>query len=298
LSHADLLIKKLEAIETKMNQFIDLSEVGHTDWEAVKREAEKGIFVSPPDHYWKEVNESHIKIQTELKQLYSEWKEPFDLLFQNVPESVIHGIEEVHEFVISWIERNRDGNWSVKPTLEENKSFFKDKTEVFHRFIKSLSGTGDSEIILIPDTNSLIICPELQEYSKLIDTSRFTIVFIPTVLQELDGLKQRHPDRDFRKKVDSVIMRIKGFRQQGDLRTGVTDYKTITVKSIATEPNFEKTLHWLDPSIKDDRIIASVLEIQREYLASKVILITNDINLQNKSDMANIPSLEPPDDKG
>jgi len=78
------------------------------------------------------------------------------------------------------------------------------------------------------------------------------------------------------------------------LRTGITIHKTITVKSVAKEPNFEKTLRWLDPKIKDDRIIATVLEIQREYLASKVILITNDINLQNKSEYANIPVIEPP----
>ncbi len=297
LSHADLLITRLEMIEHTMDEFIDMSEVGHTDIEQVRRDLAKGMLYFPPDHYWKACTENHIRIQSDLKQRYSEWKELFDLLFQNAPESIVREIKEVHEFILSWIERNNHMA-GIEPTLEENKRLFRDKTEIFHRLINSLSHTENSEIVLIPDTNSLIICPEPQKYTELIDSRRFTIVFIPTVLQELDDLKQTNRNRDdFRKKIDSVITRIKGYRRQGDLLVGVSCHNTITVKSIAKEPNFKNTLHWLDATRNDDRIIATVLEVQREHLASNVVLVTNDINLQNKADMARIPSLEPPKNK-
>jgi predicted ribonuclease YlaK len=99
---------------------------------------------------------------------------------------------------------------------------------------------------------------------------------------------------DFRKKVDSVIKRIKGFRQQGNMREGITVNKTVTVKMQAEEPNFDETLSWLDRENADDRIIANALELQRKEPSSMVILVTADINYQNKAEAANLPFVEPP----
>ena len=48
----------------------------------------------------------------------------------------------------------------------------------------------------------------------------------------------------------------------------------------------EKSLSWLDPNVMDDRIIASALQIQVEHPAANILLVTGDINLQNKADVA------------
>jgi predicted ribonuclease YlaK len=114
-------------------------------------------------------------------------------------------------------------------------------------------------------------------------------------LGQLDRLKVVHHDADLKEKVSSVIRRIKGLRQQGNLLHGVTVNKTVTIKMLAAEPNFKETLHWLDPSNEDDRIIASILEIQCNFPTAIVVLVTSDINLQNKAEMANLPFLEPPE---
>ena len=68
----------------------------------------------------------------------------------------------------------------------------------------------------------------------------------------------------------------------------------ISIFTIATEPNFEKTLSWLDKRNDDDRLIAETLELIREYGNRPVILITSDINLQNKCEVADLVFLEPP----
>ena len=52
------------------------------------------------------------------------------------------------------------------------------------------------------------------------------------------------------------------------------------------------TLSWLDPEIDDDRIIASILEIQAKYPGGNVALVTGDINLMNKADTARIYNAE------
>jgi len=75
---------------------------------------------------------------------------------------------------------------------------------------------------------------------------------------------------------------------------GVTVNKTVTVKMVAAEPNFDNTLKWLHCDNIDDQIIASVLEIQKGNPSSIVIITTSDINLQNKAEMANLPYAETP----
>ncbi|MCR1795752.1 PIN domain-containing protein, partial [Leptospira sp. id769339] len=87
---------------------------------------------------------------------------------------------------------------------------------------------------------------------------------------------------------------IKGYRTQGSLSKGVTIFKTITVKMIATEPDFQKALSWLDKENNDDRIIAGVIQYQIENPSYNVGLVTADINLQNKAEMARISFFEPP----
>ena len=70
--------------------------------------------------------------------------------------------------------------------------------------------------------------------------------------------------------------------------------KTVTVRMIAHEPTFKRTLSWLDRSNNDDRIIASVIEIQQANPTAHVIVVTGDMNLQNKAEMAGIPFAEVP----
>ena len=51
----------------------------------------------------------------------------------------------------------------------------------------------------------------------------------------------------------------------------------------------------LNKENEDDRLIAETLEIMRNYCNHPVILVTSDINLQNKCDVADLAYLEPPD---
>jgi len=64
-------------------------------------------------------------------------------------------------------------------------------------------------------------------------------------------------------------------------------------------PDSPKTSHeevpsWLDSENRHDRIVGSVLEIQCATPAAVVVLVTDDLNLQNKAEMAFIPWAEPP----
>ena len=92
-----------------------------------------------------------------------------------------------------------------------------------------------------------------------------------------------------------MVSRIKGWRGQGRLADGVRVQGDVFVRVEAQEPNFERTLSWLDPDVEDDRIIASVLEVQRQCPGDSVVLLSGDSIMLAKTDLANIPTTDTPD---
>ena len=161
--------------------------------------------------------------------------------------------------------------------------------------LRVLIGTSPGPAAYVPDTNALLFNPDLEDWS-LPDVTRFRLVLLPTVVRELDRLKVEHRNPDLRQKAEGLIRRIKGYRQRGSLTEGVPLKRPVsTLISIAVEPNMKDSLPWLDPTNDDDRILAGFLEVVRRFIDCPVILLTRDLNLQNKAEFAGLPFAEPPE---
>lgn len=154
-----------------------------------------------------------------------------------------------------------------------------------------------NETLYVPDTNALIRNPNLEDW-MFPDSPRFTVLLLPTVLQELDLLKSPAKSDSVRKQAEGVIRRIKGWRSRGRLSDGVTilNHK-IFLRSVATEPAFSRAPSRLGKDRRDDRIIATLLDIMREHPKSDITFVTNDINLQNRADHLEIQFSETPTPK-
>jgi len=245
--------------------------------------------IAPPYFYDKNISNDQKKLQIDIKKKYSGWEEHFLLLTKNLPSDIKKEIQESIEYIKKQIELK--SNWATENTVDKNIEQIKKRFKSIYSIINLFE--SKESIVLIPDTNSLIKAPDFECYKDL-SGNEITILLIPTVLSELDKLKIVHRDDNFRKKVESVINRIKGYRTQGSLLNGVIVSKTIIIKMIAKEPNFQNTLSWLDKDNNDDRIIASIIEYQVDNPSHKVFLVTSDINLQNKAEMAILPFFETP----
>jgi hypothetical protein len=110
------------------------------------------------------------------------------------------------------------------------------------QLLSVLDAVSEDEIILVPNTNSLLAASDPIEHRKVSGENSFVFMILPTVLGELDRLKVEHRNPDVREKAKKVITWIKGWRNQGPLAKGVTVDKTITVKALHTEPNMKATL--------------------------------------------------------
>jgi rRNA maturation endonuclease Nob1 len=277
----------LQGIETDLGALVEISPV---KW--FSNDSGYIVVIGAADFYFTDPEIDQLRLQIALKRRRDRWMSHFDLVYKNPPPQLKEEIREAKEGLDLWISLGSH-NYKLISDQKTNAELAREACSPFCKFLDLLEG-GPGEIIIVPDTNAIIASPDPTSYEEIAGTKEFTFVLLPTVLQELDNLKNHHRDSAFREKVSKVVGRIKGWRHQGSLRTGVTVSRSIHIKLVAEEPNFKSTLPWLDPSNNDDRIIASTLEVQVDSPSAKVVLVTSDINLQNKADAAMLPCLETP----
>jgi predicted ribonuclease YlaK len=148
--------------------------------------------------------------------------------------------------------------------------------------------------VYAPDTNALLHHPDLDRW-RFEGVKRFTIVLTPAVLGELDRLKVEHRNADVREgrgadQAHQVLALPRRPLGRCRPRRNISE-----LKSIAVEPRVQEALLWLDPDNTDDRLIAAVIEVMRQNPRAPVILVTRDINAQNKAAYAGLPFQEPPE---
>ena len=244
------------------------------------------VIIIAPDYCWGEPSAEQLNDQLAIKREYEEWIEVFRSVFWKATDDLNQRIKHADQGIRNWIELS--SNWSLCPDHVSNEKNLRDAADQFSKILEIVEVGGAVETILIPDTNAIIGKPDPTQYKAIAGDNKFVFLLIPTVLSELDLLKNSHRNADFREKVKGVIARIKGWRNQGSLLGGVTVSRTITVKAVASEPDMQHTLRWLDKDNHDDRIIASVLEVQSTYPTARVVLVTGDVNLLNKAEVARI----------
>jgi hypothetical protein len=245
-----------------------------------------------PEYQWNDPSDEQRRIQLRLRNELTAVHERLALLLGVLPGDLQHSIEESKKNILHWLDL--EWNWSLTADPESNVRHLSEAFASLRSSLRIVRSSGEGECLAIPDTNALTAAPDPTWYAGPLESQSFQFVLLSTVLSELDNLKYQARNETYRTKVERVIRRIAGWRRQGNLLDGVTVAGTITVKAIAQEPNFGTTLSWLDASNKDDRIIASTLEVQRLLPAARVLLFTGDINLQNKAVLAAIPVAEPP----
>ena len=257
-----------------------------------KREYEGFVVINPHgDRSWAELDIDGRRVQDRVIEDYRRYRDLVQVLIRGLPADGLAEFQKADDWVTKLVEQQRP-TWYQFASEAEKKAL--EAVDDIQALLERLY-SAEGETIIVPDTNALLFAPALDRWA--FDwCDRFTMVFTPTVLSELDELKITHKNPTVRDKAQGLIRQIKEFNRRGDLLAGVPIVKgKVTARWIAVEPKVSESLTWLDDTINDDRLIASVVELIRRNVRTNVVVVTADINLQNKSSYARIPTVEPPD---
>jgi hypothetical protein len=230
--------------------------------------------------------------QNHLRESYRQFAALVDAILADQPGSVRKWLQSRHTTFLRTINQDEA---TTRQTVEENESAALAALEGALRLLAE-RGSGDrEEAILVPDTNALYANPALEAW-RFDECARFAIALVPAVVTELDRHKDHHPNDGVRQKAGKLARQIGEYRRRGRLVDGVPLRKDRSrILAWAREPNFETSLPWLDRASADDRLLASALEIARASALAPTAIVTRDLNLQNKCELARIPFLWPPE---
>ncbi len=254
------------------------------------REGEGLVFVGKK-YSWQDLDEQGRVIQSKAVTKYVRYFDLIRNLLTGQPSATIEDLMNAHETIQVVLQQN-ENRW--RSDLDDVFTAAGQALDTQHELLNRLFDEASGLVTLVPDTNALLANPCFEEWN-IDEARRFSIALTPPVLAELDKLKVNHRSEAVREKTQSLIRRIKEYRRRGKLTEGVTLVGDKSeIMAFAAEPKMDEALAWLDEFSSDDRILASTIEVIKARPHSPVVLVTGDINLQNKAEFAGIPNMEPP----
>lgn len=256
-----------------------------------QRRYEGIVFIDPDgNHNWQELSVEGKRLQAKVLKRYKTYRDLVEALLQGLTDDTRSKFTEADELITKHVEQQKS-TWCE--TADEATTT---TMAAFNTIASIIDGlySPDGTTVAVPDTNALLANPEISRWH--FDWCKsFEVVFTPTVLAELDELKISHRNPDVRTKAEGIIRQIKELGRRGDLHAGIPVVKgRITARCVAIEPDVSKSLPWLDEATNDDRLLAAVIDLTRENTRCVVVIVTGDINLQNKARFARLPFCEPP----
>lgn len=258
----------------------------------LRNHADIGIMMSNGDHVWNPLDQEGRRLQSQVIERYERLSNIIYALLRDQGEGARDEFVG-HNAIITQVIERAGMTWQSEPRYYLEQAIKSLDMQVAQ--VGDLHDPSEGKAIYVPDTNALLFNPYLETW-RFADWPQFTLVLTPTVLSELDQLKVNHRVEEVRNKAEGLIKRIKEYRRRGRLTEGVTLVGGVSdLIALAVEPNMSKSLPWLVPDNKDDRLLAGVVEVMRSHVRSEVALVTRDINLQNKAEFAGLPFIEPPE---
>lgn len=281
------LLQQLTAMEARLIELLPSI--------AIVRFRQEGdaILIAAPDYYWETPSPEQRAEQISIKRDYDRLFALLSLILAAGPDDLRRDLAAADSAFRKWLELQR--NYSLSRDAKRNLAKFNEDAMALHGIIDIIAASSAQPLIIVPDTGTMLEHPDPVQYRAFVGKDGFVFALLPTVLAELDDLKADYSRQKARDLALRAIRRVKGWRNQGSLREGVKVDGTILVRALHEEPDMDNTLSWLDPTVKDDRIVASILQLQAEHPGASLVLITNDVNLLNKADAAAIQATEFPE---
>jgi rRNA-processing protein FCF1 len=249
-------------------------------------------------HYaWDPLTDAGRRVQADALERYRRLEALFRVLLSEQPDDTLRDFDRHHAEVTDFLQ-HQGSLFTDSPKMYFDRATSALDSEF--ELLKRLYSHTEGRAIFVLDSNALIYNPHLEKW-EFADAPQFSLVITAPVLGELDALKVNHRVETVRDKAEKVIRLLKELRRRAQasgkklsdgvvLVTGVSE-----VVTVATEPQMDNSLPWFDPGNKDDQILAATIEVMRRNPRSAVVMVSRDINMQNKCEFAGIPFVEPPD---
>lgn len=278
-SNASLILQQCERL------FLDHSQLTN-----INKDSDFTVITGYPFEF-QELSSDGKRLQRKLLADYNSFYSILTGLADLNPPSSKVDLQYDNECMLRWIQQDECEYSNTDDLFRNMNECIQEHLTVLEYFEQN-----KKEIpMLVVDSNALFANYELSKW-EFSEFEEFVLILPSTVLVELDSLKvDSRKTEEFRNKAKKIVRQIKEYRRRGKLSEGVAIVKgKIVLKLLAIEPRSNPHLDWIDLTNNDDRILYQTFQLKLENPNSRVYLVSEDINFQNKAEVAGISFLEPP----
>jgi hypothetical protein len=249
------------------------------------------VFITGAPYYWSDLPAETHGHQARAIEEYRRFSDTLRVLLREVPEDRLSKFNDDTTLVFRFISREATSCSTPARAFEVARQALSGQVGLIDGLYSPCTDT-----LLVPDTNALYWNTTLEDWRLPWAPSSFVVVLTPTVLKEIDVHKTDERRSSRREKAERFARQIGEYRRRGSLLRGVTLAAGISVvKAVAVEPKMSESLPWLDASSPDDRLLASIVELMRLNPHASVMVVTRDVNFQNKLEFARVSFVSPED---
>lgn len=227
----------------------------------------------------------------DLLRRLRDWGPRYRLLFPHPVKTVTARLDSGLRRLEAWL--LREGRDHSVPATTEHAVTALAKCLEDLRGLSQLLPADAYAVRLAPDTNTLIDNPDLAAHTAALGP-RYMAHVLPVVFGELDDLKRSGRTQDLREAAKKADRRLKGLRDNGNVRIGAKVSGGVAAVFEYAEPSDDGLPTWLDLTVPDDRFVAAALQLQSQHPGSALYVATGDLNMQNKLSAVGLPFVELP----
>jgi len=285
-AYVDRLLAELDEISASYAEILGRSSIRNVD---PNRGSKDIVFIGAPKWGWVPSDDAETAARMALLRSVRDWGPRCRLLFPHPTPEVSKRLDKGLDHLERWLVRKRGG--AIPPNISQAL----ERVEMTVRDLRSLGDLlpADEYLVrVVVDTNTLLDDPDLTIYKGQLG-GRYMVHVPPVVLREIDDHKRGGRNQDLREASKRADRRLKGLRDNGDVRVGARVAGDIFAVFEHIEPKTDGLPSWLDLTVPDDRFVASTLMLQSAHPGSAVYVATSDLNLQTKLAAVGLPFVEP-----
>lgn len=267
-------------LESALSDVLDHSEI----YEAIRNTPDDPVVFIGNPYAWRAFPRKHQPIFGAARQVLGAWEALAGAAVRGAAPNRLDAFTKHGEILREAVDQE-DGRAAPNGTIVGVRNQVAKALKQQREMLAELpSAHGPSALLVVPDTNSIIFQPALDEWKPSEDD--WTAVLVPQVIRELDELKQR--DKPVAAAAQSFIRRLDEYGRRGDTFEGVAVSPGLRLREVPIEADMATAPPWLRAGHADDQLLASVLELKWSDLNGRVLLVTRDRNLKNKARLSRV----------
>jgi PIN domain len=229
-TYAENLLAELDGIAASYAEILAASEIKYVN---PNRPGGRVTFVGAADWGWGDSDEKLEAARMELLGRLRKWTPRFRLLFAHPTPEVADRLNDGIDHLERWLIRDGGRDYEIPRTIDAAQDKIR-ATVADLRALTNLLPPDDYSVRLVVDTNALIDNPDLAAYTGELG-AKYVVHLLPVVLREIDDLKRAGRSEIVRDSAKRADRRLKGIRNNGDVREGVRVAGDVVAKFEHTE---------------------------------------------------------------